>query len=37
MRAAALSALLLLALQATGCGYHRLDRRPRAAAWMVKG
>ena len=20
-----------------GCGYQRLDRRPRAAAWMVKG
>jgi hypothetical protein len=25
------------ALLALGCGYHRLDRRPRAAAWMVKG
>jgi hypothetical protein len=21
----------------TACGYHRLDSRPRAAAWMVKG
>ena len=26
---------LLLGLVA--CGYQRLDRRPRAAAWMVKG
>jgi hypothetical protein len=25
------------ALLAMGCGYYRLDRRPRAAAWMVKG
>ena len=29
----ALSALL----PALGCGYHRLDNRPRTAAWMVKG
>jgi hypothetical protein len=36
MRAGTLSALLA-AILATGCGYHRLDRRPRAAAWMVKG
>jgi len=30
--AAALAALLM-----PGCGYHRLDNRPRAAAWMVRG
>lgn len=30
--APALAGFLLL-----GCGYQRLDRRPRAAAWMVKG
>jgi hypothetical protein len=30
--APALAGLLML-----GCGYHRLDNRPRAAAWMVKG
>ncbi len=30
--APALAGLLLL-----GCGYHRLDTRPRAAAWMAKG
>jgi len=33
MRAIALVLLSALA----GCGYHRLDRRPRASAWMVKG
>jgi hypothetical protein len=27
---------VLIALLA-GCGYHRLDRRPRKAVWMVKG
>lgn len=27
----------LAALLALGCGYHRLDTRPRAAAWLVKG
>jgi Lipopolysaccharide-assembly len=27
---------VLIALLA-GCGYHRLDRRPRKAAWMIKG
>jgi hypothetical protein len=26
-----------LAVLALACGYHRLDRRPRASAWMVKG
>ena len=26
-----------LALLSLGCGYHRLDSRPRKAAWMVKG
>ena len=31
LRAVALICLCL------GCGYHRLDRRPRASAWMVKG
>jgi len=30
--APALAGLLLV-----GCGYHRLDNRPRAAAWLVKG
>ncbi len=30
--APALAGLLLL-----GCGYHRLDTRPRAASWMAKG
>jgi len=29
--------LLLLALLLAGCGYHRLDHRPRKAPWMVKG
>lgn len=33
-RAVILSALLPVL---AGCGYHRLDRRPRAAAWTVKG
>lgn len=27
----------LLVMGVVGCGYQRLDRRPRAAAWMVKG
>ena len=27
----------LAGLLSLGCGYHRLDSRPRAAAWMVKG
>jgi hypothetical protein len=26
-----------LCLLLVSCGYHRLDRRPRAAKWMVKG
>jgi len=29
--------LPLLALLCLGCGYHRLDQRPRRAEWMVKG
>jgi hypothetical protein len=29
--------LALLVLGLTGCGYHRLDRRPQAAPWLVKG
>jgi len=29
--------LAVLCLCLSGCGYHRLDRRPRAAKWMVKG
>jgi hypothetical protein len=29
--------ILLGALLAPGCGYHRLDSRPRVAAWLVKG
>jgi len=29
--------VLALVLPLTACGYHRLDRRPRAAQWMVKG
>lgn len=28
---------LLGVLLALGCAYHRLDNRPRAAAWLVKG
>ncbi|MEI6593376.1 MAG: LPS assembly lipoprotein LptE [Holophagaceae bacterium] len=31
------SCLLLALLLAPGCGYHRLDRRPRAAAWAKPG
>jgi hypothetical protein len=27
----------LSVLLATGCGYHRLDSRPRVSAWLVKG
>jgi hypothetical protein len=34
MRRLALPIVLALAL---GCGYHRLDNRPRSAVWMVKG
>ena len=34
MKLLTVPALLLLLL---GCGYHRLDMRPRKAAWMVKG
>ena len=29
--------LALAALLAAGCAYHRLDNRPRVAAWLVKG
>ena len=29
--------LALTALLAAGCAYHRLDNRPRVAAWLVKG
>jgi hypothetical protein len=29
--------LALALLLGAGCGYHRLDSRPRAAAWLVKG
>ncbi|HJU84620.1 MAG TPA: LPS assembly lipoprotein LptE [Holophagaceae bacterium] len=38
-RRQAVSGLLALALAAAGlgCGYRRLDREPRAAAWMHKG
>ena len=31
------SVLVALLACLVGCGYHRLDRRPRRAAWMVKG
>jgi hypothetical protein len=31
------TALLLGALLAPGCAYHRLDSRPRTASWLVKG
>ena len=37
MRPLSLSHLILGVCLVLGCGYHRLDRRPRAAAWMVKG
>jgi hypothetical protein len=30
-------AMTLALLSFAGCGYHRLDNRPRKAAWMVKG
>lgn len=33
----AVPAMLLLGLALLGCGYHRLDRVPRSAAWMKKG
>ncbi len=33
----AVRAMLLLGLALSGCGYHRLDRGPRNAAWMKKG
>lgn len=29
--------LVILLACLAGCGYHRLDRRPRTAAWMVTG
>ncbi len=38
MRRILLPALLpVLLMSLVACGYQRLDRRPRAAAWMVKG
>ncbi|MDR3672246.1 MAG: LPS assembly lipoprotein LptE [Holophaga sp.] len=31
------AALVLCALLGPGCAYHRLDNRPRVAAWLVRG